>query len=108
VTRLGKSASKYHKALLLDYPNADDRAESREPGATATCGWSKNRRVIEIHGEGGRNQDWTDGCVALANGDMDLVFELRAWARPSRSWGATSMEPSPSSPTGSAPPETAS
>jgi hypothetical protein len=31
--------------------------------------------LIEIHGGGGRSQDWTSGCVALANGDMDLVFE---------------------------------
>ena len=76
VTRLGKSASKYHKALLLDYPNADDRAEfarARRDGdlpAGARIGG-----LIEIHGAGGRNQDWTDGCVALANGDMDVVFE---------------------------------
>jgi hypothetical protein len=31
--------------------------------------------LIEIHGEGGRNRDWTSGCVALANGDMDRVFD---------------------------------
>jgi lipoprotein-anchoring transpeptidase ErfK/SrfK len=76
VARLGKKASIYHKALLLDYPNGDDRAEfararrSGELPAGARIGG-----LIEIHGEGGRNQDWTDGCVALANDDMDRVFE---------------------------------
>ena len=30
--------------------------------------------LIEIHGDGGQGRDWTDGCVALADGDMDKVF----------------------------------
>jgi len=76
VARLGKKASIYYKALLLDYPNAGDRAEfararrSGELPAGARIGG-----LIEIHGGGGRNQDWTEGCVALANEDMDRVFE---------------------------------
>jgi hypothetical protein len=27
--------------------------------------------LIEIHGHGGRGTDWTQGCVALSNSDMD-------------------------------------
>ena len=74
--RLGRKASIYYKALLLDYPNASDRAEfarARKSGdlpAGARIGG-----LIEIHGGGGRNQDWTSGCVALANDDMDRVFD---------------------------------
>jgi L,D-peptidoglycan transpeptidase YkuD (ErfK/YbiS/YcfS/YnhG family) len=30
--------------------------------------------LIEIHGDGGQGRDWTDGCVALSNSDMDRVF----------------------------------
>ena len=30
--------------------------------------------LIEIHGEGGRGRDWTRGCVALANPDIDDLF----------------------------------
>jgi L,D-peptidoglycan transpeptidase YkuD (ErfK/YbiS/YcfS/YnhG family) len=30
--------------------------------------------LIEIHGDGGQGRDWTDGCVALDNRDMDRVF----------------------------------
>ncbi|MGE5198171.1 MAG: L,D-transpeptidase family protein [Rhodospirillaceae bacterium] len=76
VARLGRKASIYYQALLLDYPNASDRAEfgrARREGelpAGARIGG-----LIEIHGGGGRNQDWTEGCIALANGDMDAVFE---------------------------------
>ena len=30
--------------------------------------------LIEIHGEGGRGKDWTNGCVALVNEEMDDLF----------------------------------
>ena len=67
--------SSYHRALLLDYPNAADRerfeaAKRRgEIPRSALIGGQ-----IEIHGEGGRGQNWTDGCVALANADIDDLF----------------------------------
>ncbi len=70
---LGQSV--YHRALLLDYPNAEDRrrfaaAKKRGeiPRASAIGG------LIEIHGDGGRGQNWTDGCVALRNRDMDELY----------------------------------
>jgi len=28
-------------------------------------------RLIEIHGDGGRDRNWTDGCVALSNPHME-------------------------------------
>jgi hypothetical protein len=70
---LGKST--YYKALLLDYPNAEDRAnfdrmkkKGRIPKSARLGG------MIEIHGEGGRGKDWTRGCVAVTNSDMDALF----------------------------------
>jgi L,D-peptidoglycan transpeptidase YkuD (ErfK/YbiS/YcfS/YnhG family) len=76
VARLGKNASIYHKALRLDYPNADDRAEFARARRTGDLpAGARIGGLIEIHGGGGRDQDWTDGCVALANDDMDRVFE---------------------------------
>lgn len=75
VARKGRGATIYYKALLLDYPNAEDRREflrkrrtGELPPSTAIGG------LIEIHGEGGRGRDWTRGCVALANTDMDDLF----------------------------------
>ena len=38
------------------------------PGAAGPGG------LIEIHGEGGRQSDWTSGCVALRNENMDELF----------------------------------
>ncbi len=72
----GPKRTNFYKALLLDYPNREDRARYE---------WGKRtglvpRRtgigsLIEIHGDGGQGKDWTDGCVALRNSDMDRVFD---------------------------------
>ncbi len=76
VERKARGATIYYKALLLDYPNASDRVEfsrARQAGAvpkTAGIGG-----LIEIHGEGGRGRDWTQGCVALTNVDIDDLFK---------------------------------
>ncbi len=75
VAKKGRGRSQYHKALLLDYPNEDDRrrtAEARRRGAVPAG--STPGRLIEIHGEGGRGTNWTDGCVAVSNADMDELF----------------------------------
>jgi L,D-peptidoglycan transpeptidase YkuD (ErfK/YbiS/YcfS/YnhG family) len=71
----GPGRTKYYKALLLDYPNAEDRAryafgkKSGQVPLRAGIG-----SLIEIHGDGGQGRDWTDGCVALTDRDMDKVF----------------------------------
>lgn len=68
-------SSSFHRALLLDYPNAEDRRRlRREIGSGAASRRSRPGGSIEIHGEGGRGKDWTDGCVALSNTDMDRLF----------------------------------
>ena len=71
----GPGRTKFYKALLLDYPNSADRAR---------YAWGKKTgqvplragigSLIEIHGDGGQGRDWTDGCVALTDRDMDRVF----------------------------------
>jgi hypothetical protein len=76
VGRKGFGRSRFHKALLLDYPNAEDRRrtdEARRDGRLPPH--TEPGGLIEIHGEGGRGRNWTDGCVALANPDMDELFE---------------------------------
>ena len=65
-------ASIYYKALLLDYPNAEDRtrfSRARRSGELPPSAGIGG--LIEIHGEGGRGRDWTRGCIALTNSDMD-------------------------------------
>jgi hypothetical protein len=71
----GPGKSIYYKALLLDYPNAEDRATfDRMKRAGRIPRSAKVGGMIEIHGDGGRGKDWTRGCVALSNRDMDVLF----------------------------------
>ncbi len=76
VTKVKSSGSKYYKALLLNYPNEQDKKRFASNKAHGII--SEEARIgglIEIHGEGGRNKDWTEGCVALANKDMDELMK---------------------------------
>jgi len=68
-------ATKYYLALLIDYPNAEDQRRYRQGKANGSI----PRRagiggLIEIHGGGGSGRDWTDGCIALTNEDMDRLY----------------------------------
>jgi hypothetical protein len=76
VKKKDRGQSRYHRALLLDYPNAADRA--RFAAAQRRGEIPQGARIgglIEIHGEGGRGQNWTEGCVALSNPDMDDLYK---------------------------------
>lgn len=61
--------TKYYKALLINYPNQDDIARLKSSKKRSDMGG-----LIEIHGGGGTGADWTDGCVAISNEDMDKLF----------------------------------
>ena len=69
--------SRYYKALNINYPNDTDRnrfADNKEKGII-----SKRARIgglIEIHGQGGQGKDWTEGCVALTNAEMDNIMQF--------------------------------
>jgi hypothetical protein len=73
--KLEGGSTKYYKALMLDYPNEEDR--KRFAGEKENGTLPQNARIgglIEIHGHGGKGSDWTEGCVALGNSDMDKLF----------------------------------
>ena len=70
--------SKFHKSILLSYPNEQDRrlAEARgvDPGGD-----------LAIHGLPTRSEeeewdyierDWTDGCIAVTNDEMEEIWSL--------------------------------
>jgi L,D-peptidoglycan transpeptidase YkuD (ErfK/YbiS/YcfS/YnhG family) len=70
-----KYRSKFYRALMINYPNEVDRkrfTQNRVKGVITSR--TRIGSMIEIHGNGGRKADWTDGCVALTDSAMDLIM----------------------------------
>lgn len=68
--------SEFHLSIQVSYPNREDAAWARENG------WRPGG-LIMIHGQPNvpkrspefyATRDWTDGCIALSNGDMVDVW----------------------------------
>jgi len=75
--KLEGGATKYYKALLINYPDDDDTAQFHNEKKNGSLSASaKIGGLIEIHGSGGKGTDWTDGCVALADSDMTKLYKL--------------------------------
>lgn len=73
----GPGSTKFHKALLLNYPTNAHRQRFQE--AKNKGGVAAHRGIgglIEIHGQQPDANSTTNGCVALHNADMDAVFHL--------------------------------
>jgi L,D-transpeptidase catalytic domain len=83
VEKRGPGSTRFYKALLLDYPNREDRrrfAEDQRSGRIPVG--STPGGMVEIHGEGGQGRNWTRGCVALDNDEMDRLFEIASVGTP--------------------------
>lgn len=77
IDKKSNGQTRFYKALLLDYPNDEDKKrflQNQKKGAVKPD--AKIGNLIEIHGDGGKGVDWTDGCIALKDADMDLLFSL--------------------------------
>ncbi len=81
-----KPNSKFHLALHISYPSEADRERARQLGVSPGGD-------IEIHGlQNGlgwigslhRTFDWTDGCVALTNAEIEEVWNLVSVGTPVR------------------------
>ena len=69
--------SSYYKSIHISYPNAKDREEARKrgvnPGGDIVIhgqknGWGRFSFIAQRF-------NWTRGCVALSNKDMDAVWD---------------------------------
>lgn len=76
----------WHKFIWIDYPNAESRRRFHERKASGELGTDADiGGEIGIHGvpEGmdfliATGQDWTFGCIALTNADIDEIFPIIA------------------------------
>ena len=91
ITKKRKSGdTRFYKALQLNYPNEDDWLRfyvAKRNGEISPD--TKIGGLIEIHGEGGKGVNWTDGCVSLRNRDMDKVFKMAEVGTPVTIVGST-------------------
>ena len=76
--RLDTDRSKFHRALHISYPNSQDRARA------ARLGVDPGGQIM-IHGlptkwsakdVGHPKLDWTQGCIALTNREMDEIWKM--------------------------------
>jgi murein L,D-transpeptidase YafK len=73
-----KSDSKFYKALHISYPNEDDIRRSQKvcssPGGEVMIHGLPNGKgkIGKLH----RTIDWTDGCIAVTNKEMDEIWDL--------------------------------
>ena len=71
-----KLDSDYHLALHISYPNAEDRRQARQlgvpPGGAIMIHGLPNG--LGIIGAAHRVADWTDGCIAVANDEMEEIW----------------------------------
>lgn len=81
VRKLDVGQSDYYKALVIDYPNERDWERYRQlrQSLVSPPGVGGN---IEIHGRGGRNENWTAGCVAVNDQVMDRLFTVASVGTP--------------------------
>ena len=70
----GNPDSSYHLSLHISYPDAADTAYAAAQGRSAGG-------MIMIHGQpndwpaGRVPGDWTDGCIAVSNAEIELLWE---------------------------------
>ncbi len=73
-----KAHSRFHLALHISYPNAADRQRARSMGVNPGGD-------VEIHGLPAQyawvgtlhaQHDWTDGCVAVTNAEIEEIWGL--------------------------------
>ncbi len=70
--------SSYYRSIHVSYPNANDKAQARKRGVSAGGD-------IMIHGQKNgfghlaavtQKRDWTDGCIAVTNDEMDEIMSV--------------------------------
>ena len=78
------SDSRFYRSIRISYPNEYDRAEAHKYGRRAGG-------LVMIHGQpsnrdvgyyNSRGWDWTEGCIAVSNADMDEIWTMTGEGTP--------------------------
>jgi len=72
-----RSESRFHRALHISYPRPDQieaaRAQGIDPGSAIMIHGLRNG--LGFLGKMHRIADWTAGCIAVTNPEMDAIFD---------------------------------
>ena len=82
-----KENSSFYKALRISYPNRKDYRNARKMGkspggAIMIHGQPNNKKLSKSFLQ--KRKDWTAGCIALDNNEMDEVLRLVSVGTPIR------------------------
>ncbi|HLW27533.1 MAG TPA: L,D-transpeptidase family protein [Kiloniellales bacterium] len=70
--------SHYFRSLRISYPNSEDRAQAEaaglDPGGMIMIHGMPNN--VDYRLEVQDQKDWTNGCIALSDGDMLAVWDM--------------------------------
>jgi murein L,D-transpeptidase YafK len=70
------AGSRFYRSIRISYPSSRDYAEARKYG-------EQPGGLVMIHGQaadsgsgyyGSRKWDWTEGCIAVSNAEMDQIW----------------------------------
>ena len=70
--------SAYHKSIHISYPNEQDKARAKKRGVSPGGDIMIHGLPKYAAGIGARHalSDWTNGCIAITNEEMDEVWAL--------------------------------
>ena len=68
--------SLYHRSIHISYPNADDIARSRRLGVPTGGDLFIHGLPNDFKGPSQQQGDWTDGCIALTNEEIDEIWRV--------------------------------
>lgn len=70
--------SQFHLSLRISYPNAADRERARKLGVSTGGDIMIHGLMPEYAYVGARHRDtdWTDGCIAVTNAEIEEIWDL--------------------------------
>jgi murein L,D-transpeptidase YafK len=74
--------SQFYKSIHLSYPNENDLARAEKLGVPPGGDLFIHGQPNDFTGPGKQAGDWTDGCIAVSNEEMDEIWRAVADGTP--------------------------
>jgi murein L,D-transpeptidase YafK len=74
--------SQFHRSIHISYPSAEDVARAKSRGVSAGGELYIHGLPNEFRGHSDALGDWTEGCIAVSNAEMDEIWRAVADGTP--------------------------